>query len=193
MPDELNPEDGRLADRLSIKYRIEIPPVWSALVDEGAAQSRYFSLLFPKPHKFLTNDKSAPTSKLQEMIHWKERLEGTQERIAEFCSFVAALSAVDGAVVMTRRMRILGFGAEIIATSQSLVAVKEALDPAVTKAALVPVERFGTRHRSAMRMCSSFEDCIALVVSQDGPVKAIKRVGADIVMWNDVTLGRLAI
>src|SRR5260370_31345825 len=127
------------------------------------------------------------------MITGKEGLEGTQERIAEFCSFVAALSVVDGAVVMTRRMRILGLGAEIIATSQSLVAVKEALDPAVTKAALVPVERFGTRHRSAMRMCSSFEDCIALVVSQDGPVKAIKRVGADIVMWNDVTLGRLAI
>jgi DNA integrity scanning protein DisA with diadenylate cyclase activity len=90
-------------------------------------------------------------------------------------------------------MRVLGFGAEIIATSPSLSTVKEALDPTATKTFNVPLERFGTRHRSAMRMCSSFDECIALVVSQDGPVKVLKRVGGDVVMWNDVTLGRLAI
>lgn len=193
LPDELSPEDGRVADRLSIKYRINIPAVWNTLIDEGVATSHYYRLLFPEPLKALTSDKSASASKLQELISWEKKLEGAQERISEFCSFVAALSAVDGAVVMTKRMRILGFGAEIIATSPSLTAAKEAFDPAVTKAMLVPIERFGTRHRSAMRICSSFEDCIALVVSQDGPVKAMKRVGADVVMWNDVTLGRLAI
>jgi len=77
--------------------------------------------------------------------------------------------------------------------SPKLSAVKEALDPGSTKTTIVPLERFGTRHRSAMRMCSSFEDCIALVVSQDGPVKVMKRVGTDVVMWNDVALGRFAI
>ncbi len=193
LPDELSPGDGRLADRLSIKYRIEIPPIWETLINEGVANSHFYRLLFPKSLKVLTRDKSARASKLQELDSWEKKLKGAYERISEFCSFVAALSAVDGAVVMTRKMRVLGFGAEIIATSPSLAAVKEAFDPVVTKAALVPVERFGTRHRSAMRMCSSFEECIALVVSQDGPVKAMKRVGADVVMWNDVTLGRLAI
>lgn len=193
LPDELSPEDGRLADRVSIKYHIEIPPVWKTLIDEGVANSHYYSLLFSNSHKYLPHDKKAPASKLREVINWEKNFEGARKRIAEFCSFVAALSAVDGAVVMTKKLRIIGFGAEIIATSPSLTAVREALDPALAKTALIPIERFGTRHRSAMRMCSSFEDCIALVVSQDGPVKAMKRVGADVVMWNDVTLGRLAI
>ncbi len=193
LPDELHPEDGRLADRLAIKYRIEIPEVWKTLIREAEGNHHYYRLLFPEKLQFLTHSKTATASDLKELIKWERNLERSRERISEFCSFVASLSAVDGAVVITKTFKVLGFGAEIIAASPSLKFVKEAADSTVTKSNLVPVERYGTRHRSAMRMCSSFEDCIALVVSQDGPVKAIKRVGADVVMWNDVTLGRMAI
>jgi hypothetical protein len=71
LPDELGPEDGRLADRISIKYRLEMPPLWDTLVDEGVARSHHYRLLFPKPLKFLTHDKRARPSKLKELIHWK--------------------------------------------------------------------------------------------------------------------------
>lgn len=174
LPDEFGPEDGRL-DRLSIKYRIEIS-VWELLVEECVATSHHYC-----------------SPNWEERVRWEQNRDDAWERIGQVCSFVAALSAVDGVVVMSRRMQVLGFGAEIIASSPSLSAVKEALDPDSRETIPVPLQRFGTRHRSAMRMCSSFEDCIALVVSQDGPVKAMKRVGADVVMWNDVTLGRFTI
>jgi hypothetical protein len=193
LPDELCREDGRVVDRLAIKYSLDVPSIWETLIEEGVASAHYYRIAFPKPNRFLPHDSSASASELKEMIDWEKRQERSEEKIAEFCSFVAALSAVDGAVVMSRRLRVLGFGAEIIASSPSLLNVKDALDASAAQATSVAVQRFGTRHRSAMRMCSSFEDCVALVVSQDGPVKAMKRVGADVVMWNDVTLGRLAI
>lgn len=193
VPDEFEAQDAGLPERLSIKYRLDAPAVWGTLVDEGIASRNYYDLLFPTRGGYLLEDKDAPASKLREVTTWEAKMKRAGEEIGNFCNFVAALSAVDGAVVMTRQMRIIGFGVEIIAAAPDLVAVKQALDPSATVATSVPLGRYGTRHRSAMRMCSSFEDCVALVVSQDGPVKAIKRVGADVVMWNDVTLGRLAI
>jgi hypothetical protein len=164
-------------------------------VQQCVAQSNYYRLLFPDPGTFttLTQQPSAPAKALIELIRWEGGLEAADNKIAEYCSTIAALSAVDGAVVLSRKLRLYGFGAEILATSPSLSEIKDAYDPNVTQAATVRLERYGTRHRSAMRMCSSFEECVALVVSQDGPVKAIKRVGANVVMWNDVTLGRQAI
>lgn len=188
LPDELNPSDGRLVDRLSIKYRVEFPSVWQNLIDEGVASKNYFEKLFIREHEFLYYTDNATAPELKELIMWEKKKERSLRKIEEFCSFVASLSAVDGAVVMTRKMRVLGFGAEITELSPSLHQVKEALDPEISSARSIPIERYGTRHRSAMRMCSSFEDCVALVVSQDGPVKAIKRVGPDVVMWNDATL-----
>jgi len=104
LPDEIGPEDGRLADRLSIKYRIEIPPVWNTLIDQCVAKSHYDRLFFSKRREFLPYHKSARAFELKELIRWEEKLERAQERIASFCSFVAALSAVDGAVVMSRKM-----------------------------------------------------------------------------------------
>jgi hypothetical protein len=195
LPDEITPVDGRLVDRLTIKYGLEIESIWETLVQQCVAQSNYYRLLFPNSGTFTTlpQQASASAKSLKELIRWEGLLEAADNRIAEYCSTIAALSAVDGAVVLSRRLRLYGFGAEILATSPSLSEIKDAYDPNVTQAATARLERYGTRHRSAMRMCSSFEECVALVVSQDGPVKAIKRVGADVVMWNDVTLGRQAI
>lgn len=96
---------------------------------------------------------------------------------------------VDGCVLLTNRLAVLGFGAEIIATSPSLTSVKHALDPDGARWIETSLYALGTRHRSAMRMCSSLEDCVAIVVSQDGPIRAVKRIGPDVFSWSDVALG----
>ncbi len=101
------------------------------------------------------------------------------------------MTAVDGAVVMDYRFNVMGFGAEVIASSPSLTEIsvnsgKKALGQS-------PIEAFGTHHRSAFRFCSSFEDSIAFVVSQDGGVKAVKRVDKDVVLWPDINTGSMGI
>jgi DNA integrity scanning protein DisA with diadenylate cyclase activity len=79
----------------------------------------------------------------------------------------------------------------VIATSPSLTEVEAVTDyhPSTS----VPIESFGTRHRSAFRFCSSLEDSASFVVSQDGGVKAIKRVGDKVNLWPDINTGFMGI
>lgn len=188
VPDELNATDSRLADRIAIKYPIEAPRVWESLVNESVATSEFYDLLFPE---------DVPTSRRRSVIKKRadpealylaaRRREDLQGRIHDFELFAASLSGVDGAVIMTKRLNIIGFGGEITATSPTLSTVRWAADRDGTTGRNVPITSFGTRHRSACRFCSSFEDALCFVVSQDGQVRAIKRVGPDLIMWNDLT------
>jgi hypothetical protein len=50
------------------------------------------------------------------------------------------------------------------------------------------IDTYGTRHRSALRLCSSFEHLMCIVISQDGFIRAMKRIGPNIYMWDDVSL-----
>ena len=85
------------------------------------------------------------------------------------------------------------FGAELLATSPSLISVRQAENPDGTKWIDTSLSSMGTRHRSAMRMCSSLEHCVAVVVSQDGPVRAIRRAGPHVYTWPDVGMGDLTL
>lgn len=191
IPDEIAPGDTRLTDRVAIKYGLKEVSVWDDLISESVANREHYGLLFPRDNVFGTKRSHASAvAKLKDQISWELRHSGAKRRIAAFCRFVAGLAAVDGAVVLTRRLSVLGFGAEFLAPSPSLVSIRQAADPDGKKYVDVPISTFGTRHRSAMRMCSSLEDCACFVISQDGPVKAIKRIGAFVYSWSDVGLGR---
>ena len=79
----------------------------------------------------------------------------------------AFLAAVDGAVVVTPDLRVLGFGAKIAAgnvtTVNILLPLQGGQDIVPT-----PVERCGgTRHQSAARFVNANRDAVAVVISQD--------------------------
>jgi hypothetical protein len=81
----------------------------------------------------------------------------------------ATLASVDGAVVVTKDMRIVGFGAKISVDSPPGATVCM-LRPLSGLQELVPVpiaESGGTRHQSAVRFVLANKDTVALVVSQD--------------------------
>jgi hypothetical protein len=79
----------------------------------------------------------------------------------------ASLAAVDGAVVVTQDLRVLGFGAKIsagnVATVNICLPLQSGQDIVPT-----PVERCGgTRHQSAARFVNANRDAVAVVISQD--------------------------
>ncbi len=79
----------------------------------------------------------------------------------------ASLAAVDGAVVVTQDLRVLGFGAKIAAENVTTVNIflplQDGQDVVPT-----PVERCGgTRHQSAARFVNANRDAVAVVISQD--------------------------
>lgn len=99
------------------------------------------------------------------------------EGILEISQLLAALGDVDGAVVLTDRFELLGFGAEITGRLPELVSVHRALDLEATAHQAVPIDSVGTRHRSAYRLCAQERDALAIVVSHDG--------AAQFVTWRD--------
>lgn len=102
----------------------------------------------------------------------------SEGRLFDAVRTVVQLSAVDGCVVLSSRMQLLGFAAEVnVNTDEHLPeAVLIKLNPPQA-AEIEPVNlrRFGTRHRSAARVCSELGARV-FVVSQDGAIRAFERL-----------------
>jgi hypothetical protein len=92
-----------------------------------------------------------------------------RHRLWSSAASVAHLSALDGCVVLDRRMTVQGFGGTI-----ETGAAGSALRTYVDSRTGSPLEedellgRFGHRHRSAFLLCKAVPNAIAFVISQDG-------------------------
>lgn len=88
---------------------------------------------------------------------------------------LASLAEADGAVVMTRDLAVLGFGAKIAVRGNTLP--RTALFrpvPGDRVGRVLPFEDIGgTRHQSSARFVDAHRDCAALVVSQDRHLSVI--------------------
>lgn len=186
IPDAQEADDPRLADRISLKYVLGGLKIWPLMVDRALAYKNLYDLLFPEDTTKVRVDDLRNERKAFYWEHTSHQV--LEHEIADLESFVASLSAVDGAVVITDRLRVIGFGGEITAGSPTLSSVRIAVDEDGIAGNHRPITSFGTRHRSALRFCSSLEDAVAFVISQDGDVRGITRVGRDLVMWNDLDL-----
>ena len=109
-----------------------------------------------------------------------------KDAIFEMSQLVAALTEVDGAVVMTKRYELLGFGAEIAGGLPDVQHVARALDLEADDAVLEPLAADGTRHRSAYRLCSLVPDAVAVVVSQDGGVRFVATHRGVVTYWEHI-------
>ena len=190
IPDELKATDSRLTDRIQIKYLLDELCIWPKLIEEAVNRAKFYELLLPEDYPSRRFKHRSKKLDREALYYAHTFLENVRREIADFESFAATLSGVDGVVILTKRLRIIGFGGEITAISPSLSEIRVASDKEGNVGVSRPITSFGTRHRSAFRFCSSFEDAVGLVVSQDGQVRGTKRVGPDLVMWNDLDLRR---
>ena len=99
------------------------------------------------------------------------------EAIFEYAHFIAGLTAVDGAVVISQRQEVMGFGGMILGSLDRVSVVARSLDFEGESKALEPVDRAGMRHRAVYNLCNEIRDALAIVISQDGDV--------NIVMWKN--------
>ena len=102
---------------------------------------------------------------------------------------VADLSAVDGAVVLTDRLELLGFGGEIAGNLPEVVNVARALDLRGASRERVRTNLVGTRHRSAYRLCETVKRALAVVISQDGALRFVRWHDNAVTFWDQVATG----
>ena len=102
---------------------------------------------------------------------------------------VSLLTRVDGLVLLTPDLDVRAFGVEItVDRKPKAVVLASNADPDPDDLKTVDYNLYGTRHRSMMRYCFASPGSIGFVVSQDGDVRGMTRVGDQIVVWENIRL-----
>jgi hypothetical protein len=148
-----------------IKYPCSATPIWPAL--RKSARELVYGLSLPLDGH-ADDDAQRPETDEARLL---------RRSLSEWPGRLARLSRVDGGVLITDRYQLLGFGVEVVASAEDLrtVRVAGALDE--------DIEQYGTRHRSAFRLCSRYPDAVAFVCSQDGGVKCVRIVDGVVTIW----------
>jgi len=141
---------------------------------------RYLDIKYKLSCNFLFNDERSmidiiDTARAKELISYSD--------------FIAKLTTVDGAVVLTKNLDLLGFGAEILTDKMARKTPDMCFFGSDDREDTS--RRFndnGTRHRSGYRFCDCIDDSIAIICSQDGSIKACTKVNGRVVVYNNVAI-----
>ncbi len=117
------------------------------------------------------------------------RVVAFDESVFEIAYLIASLAEVDGAVVLTSELEMLGFGCEISAALPDAPAIAHALDLDGAKLVRERADHAGMRHRSVYRLCQAMQDCVGVVVSQDGGVRFIRWNDGAVTYWDQIATG----
>jgi hypothetical protein len=133
---------------------------------------------------------------IEQPVGWEDYLASRHDHVAELdedivelTQVLTSLSAVDGAVVLTRRFEVLGFGAEISGELPDVTEVVRSRDADARETTLERAAGMGTRHRSVYRLCQFDPEMLAIVVSQDGGVRFIKQLDGRVAYWDHASIG----
>ncbi len=119
------------------------------------------------------------------ILHDQFLREDVESGLRDALDALVRLTAVDGAVLMTRKFELLGFGT-VVQLPQTLdYSVFRCQDPQASQTTEIDVESYGTRHRSAFEFCYRCAPSVAIVASQDGDIKVVTRVGDDVFFWEN--------
>ncbi|PFJ29347.1 hypothetical protein CN964_29970 [Bacillus cereus] len=180
VPSQLSTEDTILSNSLNVKYSIQSSNMWKYINDESIAKIKWNN--FSKKTEETFDD-------YKQQVKWENKRKNAQKKLFEFEEFISSLTEVDGAVLLNSKLEVLGFGAEITVSTPNINYIKEASDLNGKSYKDIPINSFGTRHRSAIRFCSHIKDSIAFVISQDGSIKVIKKEGDSLFLWKNINVG----
>jgi hypothetical protein len=172
----LDAADGATSNSLGglrLKYRF----------DQDEPSHRYRTLLFQ-----ILERVAATTSKAS--VGWSDfardaspGLESLEQAVFELSRLIANLTAIDGAVVLDKRLGLLGFGAEVSAELPVPSRVWRALDAEGRQREPDDIENVGTRHRAAYRFVHDHPGGLAIVISHDGGVSFVANREQEVVFW----------
>ena len=124
-------------------------------------------------------------------VGWKEYvaskndvLAQLDEAVLEYAHFIAGLTAVDGAVILSQKHELIGFGGVILESLNKVNLVARSLDPEGDVTELEQVDAVGMRHRAVYHLCNELHDTVAMVISQDGDVDVVKWKNGIVTVWN---------
>ena len=128
------------------------------------------------------------------LFHDETRIEKRSEKarlkeIITYADLIAMLTAVDGSVVLTKDLDLVGFGAEVLMDQMGsrhpqmcFIGYDGTEDTSKT------FKDNGMRHRAGYRFCDAVEGSVAFIISQDGMIEACTRHEGKVVVYDNVAL-----
>lgn len=113
-------------------------------------------------------------------------LHSLDEALFEIAHFIAGFADVDGAVVLTTDLEILGFGGEVSGSLPEVDRVARSVDIDGASVRYERTDAVGMRHRSAYRFCEHAQGTIAIVLSQDGGVRFVRWTKRGVTFWDQL-------
>ncbi|AYL94266.1 putative sensor domain DACNV-containing protein [Mucilaginibacter celer] len=171
-------------DGLDVKYKMPYPRLAQAIRHAlewsmGSAMYNQDFLQYP--------DEPIDQDTFFESELTKHQLNTAGNELKGAIRFLASQSCVDGLVLLNHQLEGIGFGVVI-----SEIALPDFVYHSENNEAkpgkLIPraPDTLGTRHRSMMSFCWKDPQAIGFVVSQDGDIRAFKRVDDQLVMWENI-------
>ncbi|MBC7545535.1 MAG: hypothetical protein H7338_22630 [Candidatus Sericytochromatia bacterium] len=176
--------------QLDIKYKIEYPRLPIALHGLATAAILRHHAEVRIADEYIARDKrTMPVHLFQESSRETIDEEHHAAEITGCIRFIASLSRSDGLVLTDFGLNVLGFGVEI-KSHEAIESIFIAGDIAGTPKNLQKTDykQFGTRHRSMMRFCRRNPGSLGFVVSQDGDIRAMTRVGERLIIWENIEI-----
>jgi hypothetical protein len=109
-------------------------------------------------------------------------LDHLEEAFFGLARLFSDLMQVDGALVLDKRVSLVGFGGEI-RVDRNVLMVGLAHDLEGKSITPWDVRGDGTRHRSVYRLCSVEPEAIGFVISQDSQVRMIANLDNSVIVW----------
>jgi hypothetical protein len=106
------------------------------------------------------------------------------EALFECARFIANLAAVDGAVILTQGLDLVGFGGVVKGTFSKEDIIAHAMDAEGEQRAYERAEGVGTRHLAAYHLCKEITDVLAIVISQDGNASLVSWMNDFVTYWD---------
>ena len=184
IPEKIISDDEVLLELIDFKYQTEFDYAWHFLNNFLVIDHDYETL-----YSQLNQSEALLLENVQRSRSLSTESAEVYEELQDIAKSIASLTRVDGAVVISTQFRVLGFGGEILTNASSLSHVIHESE----NQKLIPIEDFGTRHRSAFRFCFNLEDSVAFIASSDGGVKAAKREGDNLLYWSDINEGAVGL
>jgi hypothetical protein len=172
---------------LNIKYKLNYHRLPRTLID-FATHTIKMDSAGERVSKWLDDDAESIPGELyfQESISDGDA-RSCERAITGSVRFISSLSCVDGLILASPDLTVHGFGAEIRTKKEPhpvlLSTTAKAQERALRQ---VDPAHYGTRHRSMMRYCFAHPKSIGFVVSQDGEIRSMTRVGSRLIIWENL-------
>jgi hypothetical protein len=173
---------------LNIKFKLNYQRLTNALESNifKTIEQQYYSDIINEDHINGANNFIEKDLFLNEKFAYAH-LHETNLELTGAIRFVSSLSCVDGAVVLSPQLGVYGFGAVITSKEcPPIIHISKYSEITVGKIETQDIAYFGTRHQSMFAYCWNNPDSLGFVISQDGDIRAVKRVNDKLFMWENI-------